>query len=108
MNKLRIAYAELEKRRENSVDVLLKHILRQFLRDLEVNESTGKSIYKKAYVVLSDENFDTIRRYLSSQKVVEEIALRERVRVALDGFLVVVSLELLHKWVPPPYCVVVP
>uniref|UniRef100_A0A914C2Z8 Chloride channel CLIC-like protein 1 n=1 Tax=Acrobeloides nanus TaxID=290746 RepID=A0A914C2Z8_9BILA len=107
LNKLRIAYAELEKRRENSVDVLLKHILRQFLRDLEVNESTGKSIYKKAYVVLSDDNFDAIRRYLSSQKVVEEIALRERVRVALDGFLVVDNsydeaswLNLFHRFLP--------
>lgn len=81
----------MEKRKENTVDVLLKHILRQFLRGLEIDEKMDAFIDKKAYVALSEEEFKIIKRYLASKNVVEEVAIREGVRAALDRFLVVVS-----------------
>lgn len=70
---------------------MLKHILRQFLRDLEVDEKSDTSFYKKTYASLSEEKFAVIKRYLASQKVVEEVALRERVREALHGLITLVK-----------------
>ncbi len=44
---------------ENSVDVLLKHILRNFMRGLNIDPSCGEGAYRNARVSLSAEGVMT-------------------------------------------------
>ncbi|KAI1730441.1 hypothetical protein Ddc_03136 [Ditylenchus destructor] len=87
-NKLRESINVLRTTRENSVDVLLKHVLREFLSKLNVDLNSESDIYKIAQVTIPQENLRLIRRYLSSAKASEEFGLREDVRSALEDFVV--------------------
>ncbi|KAH7720762.1 Protein OOC-3 a [Aphelenchoides avenae] len=105
--QLRNAYAELQQSKASSVDVLLKHILRQFFRKLNVDVTTSVSVFKTAEVLLSANELDVVRRYLGSNKSADEFGLREDVRFALENFVVESDVRsegsmfsLLHRAVP--------
>uniref|UniRef100_A0A1I8BPY3 Nuclear cap-binding protein subunit 2 n=1 Tax=Meloidogyne hapla TaxID=6305 RepID=A0A1I8BPY3_MELHA len=75
--------------RENSVDVLMKHVLRNFLRKLDIDlADINQPVFKKAQVALSVEDLSVLRRYLQSERTVEEFGLREDLRFALENFLI--------------------
>ena len=94
--------------RENSVDVLMKHVLRNFLSKLNIDvDDINQPVFKKAQVfklslmfvvsssfqvALSVEDLSVLRRYLQSEKTVEEFGLREDLRFALENFLVEVFI----------------
>jgi hypothetical protein len=97
---LRAQLDSLQKHRENSVDVLMKLVLRQFLIKLNIDiTNTNDSIFKKARVSnkknklifrkvsLSSDELSVIRRYLMSEKPIEEFGLREHLRAILENFL---------------------
>ncbi|CAK5122865.1 unnamed protein product [Meloidogyne enterolobii] len=94
--------------RENSVDVLMKHVLRNFLSKLNIDvDDTNQPVFKKAQVALSVEDLSVLKRYLQSEKTVEEFGLREDLRFALENFLVEADvrsqnsiLALLHSILP--------
>lgn len=81
-------YAALESSRENSVDVLLKHVLSKFISNLNIDLNSSENVYRKADVYLSTENLHIIKRYLSSQKATEEFGLREDLRFTLEDFII--------------------
>lgn len=99
-HNLRAQLDSLQKHRENSVDVLMKLVLRQFLIKLNIDiTNTNDSIFKKAQVSnkknklifrkvsLSSDELSVIRRYLMSEKPIEEFGLREHLRAILENFL---------------------
>nr|CAD2167694.1 unnamed protein product [Meloidogyne enterolobii] len=94
--------------RENSVDVLMKHVLRNFLSKLNIDvDDTNQPVFKKAQVSLSVEDLSVLKRYLQSEKTIEEFGLREDLRFALENFLVEADvrsqnsiLALLHSILP--------
>lgn len=96
--------------RENSVDVLMKHVLHQFLIKLNIDLDkidNEQSIFKKAQISLSNEDLAIIRKYLRSQRQSEEIALREGLRASLENFIIETDirsdnslLSFLHSLLP--------
>ncbi|KAI6191454.1 Chloride channel CLIC-like protein 1 [Aphelenchoides bicaudatus] len=78
----------LKTKKSESVDVLLKHILRQFFIQLDVNLIEHSDVNKFARVYLSKSNVNTLLEYLNSQRHSEEIALREKLRFALENFII--------------------
>ncbi|KAL7074731.1 hypothetical protein ACQ4LE_005798 [Meloidogyne hapla] len=94
--------------RENSVDVLMKHVLRNFLRKLDIDlADINQPVFKKAQVALSVEDLSVLRRYLQSERTVEEFGLREDLRFALENFLIEADVRsqnsifaLLHSMLP--------
>ncbi|KAI3411797.1 hypothetical protein GPALN_001862 [Globodera pallida] len=110
INDYRQLHAELvgvKANRANSVDSLMKHVLRRFLDRLNINLSDSGPIFKKAQVTLSRDDLSILRRYLTSEKVIEEFGLREDLRAALENFLVESDIRsdqslftFLHKLLP--------
>ncbi|KAI6243941.1 Chloride channel CLIC-like protein 1 [Aphelenchoides fujianensis] len=79
---------ELRTQRPNSVDVLLKHVLRQFFLKLDVDVRSSAAVDRHAHVRLSEVQMTVVRSYLGSQKENEEVGLRERLRDVLENFLI--------------------
>jgi hypothetical protein len=63
--------------------------LRQFFIQLNVELVEDYDVDKLARVYLSANDVSTIRQYLSSQRHSEEVALREKLRAALERFIMV-------------------
>lgn len=70
-----------------SMDVTLKHILRQFFFTLNINIEAHDSLDVQARATMSRSDLAAIRSYLSSANDVEEFSKRERVKAALQNFL---------------------
>ncbi|KAL3078218.1 hypothetical protein niasHS_012105 [Heterodera schachtii] len=83
--------------RANSVDALMKHVLRRFMEKLHINLNDSGSIFKKAQVTLSQHDLSVMRRYLDTEKAVEEFGLREDLRAALENFLVESDIRSDHS-----------
>uniref|UniRef100_A0A915ER74 Chloride channel CLIC-like protein 1 n=1 Tax=Ditylenchus dipsaci TaxID=166011 RepID=A0A915ER74_9BILA len=87
--RLRETIDSLKVSKENSVDVLMKHVLREFLTKMNIDLTKGdEDIYKMAHVTLSTENLRLIKKYLASTKISDEFSLREDIRFALENFIV--------------------
>ena len=82
------AHEKLRERKAESVDVLLKHVLRQFFAKLSIDINLDELVNIEARATLSRSNLAAIRSYLASTREAEEVALRERVRAALENFLI--------------------
>lgn len=78
----------LKNRKTDSVDVLLKHILRKFFWQLELKLEHGHAVNKYARIRLSPSEVSVVLEYLNSQRHSEEVALREKLRFALENFIV--------------------
>lgn len=87
----------IQSRKSESVDVLLKHILRQFFIQLNVELADVRSVSKYARVYLSTDDVSVILEYLDSQKHSEEIALREKLRSSLENFIVTAEVCFLVR-----------
>ncbi|KAI6205634.1 hypothetical protein M3Y94_00814400 [Aphelenchoides besseyi] len=88
IEKLVRTIEQLRSQKTNSVDVLLKHILRQFFLKLDVNLNSGEAVDRHARVHLSEQQVAIVVNYLESQKESEEIGRRERLREVLENFLI--------------------
>lgn len=73
-----------------SGDVLLKHVLRQFLHKLNIELHPGFPVEVEAVVRLSEFDVKTLHDYLESSK---SSVLRDNVRVALAHFVSLVSVN---------------
>ena len=88
-----------EARAADSVDVLLRHILRNFLKRLNIDQTRSQGVYSNARVMLTEENLRVIRKYMESDRTAEEFGLREDVRYALEDFISeVLTSRIQNRW----------